>query len=118
MWKLVVLLNIQKEKETVLKVPKKARRKENQNIDEILEKSGMIRNANNRMLLRLYFEQGGEIKNGVETKKATCFLTPGKGNISFEDDIIHEKVENGHIIPRSFGINKIENRFIVLKESK
>ena len=95
----------------------KARRKENQNIDEILEKSGMIRNANNRMLLRLYFEQGGEIKNGVETKKATCFLTPGKGNISFEDDIIHEKVENGHIIPRSFGINKIENRFIVLKKA-
>ena len=94
----------------------KAQRKENQNIDEVLEKHGMIRNANNRMLLRLYFEQGGEIKNGNETKKATCFLTPGKGNICLED-IIYERVENGHIIPRSFGINKIENRFIVLKEA-
>ena len=99
-----------------IKNEQEARRKENLKIDEILEKWGIIRNANNRMLLRLYFEQGGKIENGVETKKATCFLTPGKNNISLQD-IIQGRVENGHIIPRSLGINKIENRFIVLKEA-
>ena len=93
----------------------KSRREENLRIDEALVRYGMIRNANNRMLLRLYFEQGGKIENGIETSKATCFLTPGWNNISIKD-IINGKLENGHIISRCYGIDKrIENRFIVFR---
>ena len=91
------------------------RREENLMIDEILVRRGMIRNANNRMLLRLYFEQGGKIENGIEISKATCFLTPGWNNIGIQN-IVHGELENGHIIPRCHGIDKrIENRFIVFK---